>query len=711
MTDYDFKTLSSGDFELFVGDLLNAELGLDLHGFPAGRDGGVDLRDDLSDGSVVIVQCKHYANSTIDKLIREVRLEVKKPARSSASRYILATSQPLTSYREGQVVEILGIERDDVWGPGRLNAVLGKHEKVQRDHYKLWLNSTTVLTTIFQAGLWNRASAKLEDVADRGRYWVDVPGFAEARDSLARTGVCLVSGIAGVGKTLLAERLMLGALDEKWQVVDVADELDKVWELAETDEKRFYYYDDFLGDSQLRTDAGIKAPELKKFIRHVQRHKDRARLVLAARDQVLTQARDLPSDRLHDIIGETASVHLDLARISPSVRRNILLNHFHFSLLERPEYDRLAFEPLMNSLVQHPSFSPRLVQAVTEHLPSDATAVSALKNVLAAFDDPTSIWDTTFNALDDSEQEILFTLASFPSDRPVASAVLRRSAPPMRARDWRSAIDSLTPSWTRTAGSGDGRRFAFAHPGCRDYILSRLDDEDIAAEFITERLKHLEQLSGLAHAAGILTALPIRQPTRPQLAAVLNAHRRILAGRLETWWSEWTAQGERSIHVVLLRLREVTALCRIFGDADTTGWLVEEFRSLTDAEMADQIACVEGIAAVRELAAAADSRGLTCDTLISDLLVAAISHADSTRDLEACESLPDALNRDQVWETTRQRAALIMREELERALEDEVPLDEREDVLYELESRIARYGVDLDLDDLKDYIAVAHEAA
>jgi len=162
---------------------------------------------------------------------------------------------------------------------------------------------------------------------------------------------------------------------------------------------------------------------------------------------------------------------------------------------------------------------------------------------------------------------------------------------------------------------------------------------------------------------------------------------------------------------VLLRLREVTALCRIFGNADTTGWLVEEFRSFTGAEMADKIACVEGVEAARELAAAADSLGLTCDPLMSDLLVAAIRHADSTRDLEACESLPDALNRDQVWETTRQRAAQIIREELERALEDEVPLDEREDVLYELESRIARYGVDLDLDDLNDYIAAAHEAA
>jgi hypothetical protein len=702
MADYDFKTLSPGDFELFVRDLFNAELGLALHGFPAGRDGGVDLRDDRPDGSVVIVQCKHYANSTIAKLISEVKLEVKKLARSIANRYIFATSLPLTSQREGEVAKILGIKREDVWGPGRLNTALNKHDKVQRDHYKLWLNSTTVLTTIFQASLWNRTSAKLEDVVDRSRYWVDVPGFAEARDSLARTGVCLISGIAGIGKTSLAERMMLDALEEKWQVVDIAGDLATAWELLETDEKRFYYHDDFLGDSQLHTDAGIKAPDLKNFIRYIQRHKDRTRLVLTARDQVLTQARDFPSDRLHDIIRETASVHLNLARINLDLRRDILLNHFHFSSLEQTEYDRLAFEPLMNTLARHPSFSPRLVQAVTEHLPADATAISALKRVLTAFNDPMSLWDTTFKALSGSEQEILFSLASFPSDRPVASSVLRESAPPMRAHDWRSAMDSLTPTWTRTAGSGDGRRVAFAHPGCRDYVLSRMDDEDIAAEFITEHLKQFEQLSGLTHATGVLTTLPTSQPTRPQLAAALNTHRKTLAGRLETWWSQWEAQGERSTHAVLLRIREVTKLCGIFGDADTSGWLVEKFRSLTDAETVDKIACVEGIAAVRELAAAANTLGLTCDTLISDLLVAAISHANSTRDLEACESLPDALNRDQVWETTRQRAALIMSEELKRALEDDALLDEREEVLYELESRMARYRVDLDLDDLKD---------
>src|SRR5690348_1861148 len=63
MTDYDFRTLSPVDFEHLTRDVLNAELGLRLQSYPAGRDQGVDLRQVIDDGKVIVAQCKHYRRS------------------------------------------------------------------------------------------------------------------------------------------------------------------------------------------------------------------------------------------------------------------------------------------------------------------------------------------------------------------------------------------------------------------------------------------------------------------------------------------------------------------------------------------------------------------------------------------------------------------------------------------------------------------------
>ena len=68
MSNYDFKTLSSNDFENCVRDLLQSELGIRLETFKSGRDGGIDLRYSEDQHHTLIVQCKHYAESGYDAL-------------------------------------------------------------------------------------------------------------------------------------------------------------------------------------------------------------------------------------------------------------------------------------------------------------------------------------------------------------------------------------------------------------------------------------------------------------------------------------------------------------------------------------------------------------------------------------------------------------------------------------------------------------------
>src|SRR6266545_859552 len=216
MPEYDFRTLSPTDFEYLVGDVLNADLGLRLHSYPEGRDQGIDLRQVTADGHTTIVQCKHYRKSSPSTFLTAVRKEAGKPALRVADRYLFVTSHDLSAAREDEVARILGIPHGDVWGPRAINDALGRHPEVERQHFKLWLSSTAALEAILHAGRWRRTDALLAEVAEHARYWVETPAYAAVRDILDSEGVCVVAGIPGVGKTFLADMIMLAAADEGW---------------------------------------------------------------------------------------------------------------------------------------------------------------------------------------------------------------------------------------------------------------------------------------------------------------------------------------------------------------------------------------------------------------------------------------------------------------------------------------------------------------
>ena len=63
MPSYDFKFLSSFDFECLVRDLLQEELGQRLETFKSGRDSGIDIRYSRDIRNEITIQCKHYIGS------------------------------------------------------------------------------------------------------------------------------------------------------------------------------------------------------------------------------------------------------------------------------------------------------------------------------------------------------------------------------------------------------------------------------------------------------------------------------------------------------------------------------------------------------------------------------------------------------------------------------------------------------------------------
>src|SRR5438067_12274918 len=152
MPTYDFTTLSPIDFELLVRDLLQREFGFTLESFKPGKDQGIDLRRFTAPRNTLVVQCKHYAGSGLNALLRDLeREEASKVRRLKPKRYVIATSVPLSPANKQTICGIFAPfckSAGDVYGCDDLNNLLGKNPDVERQHLKLWITSATVLESI-----------------------------------------------------------------------------------------------------------------------------------------------------------------------------------------------------------------------------------------------------------------------------------------------------------------------------------------------------------------------------------------------------------------------------------------------------------------------------------------------------------------------------------------------------------------------------------
>ena len=109
MTNYDFSSLNDKDFEVLVADLLSIEHSFRFERFKAGRDGGIDGRYFAPSGGQVIFQCKHWAKSGFVALLRSLKnTEYAKVVYLNPTRYIIATSVPLSAVDKSNIMAVLG---------------------------------------------------------------------------------------------------------------------------------------------------------------------------------------------------------------------------------------------------------------------------------------------------------------------------------------------------------------------------------------------------------------------------------------------------------------------------------------------------------------------------------------------------------------------------------------------------------------------------
>lgn len=489
---YTFSSLSPADFEDLARELIGKELRVRFEAFCPGPDGGIDGRHAQAN-KTTILQCKHYAGSSFSSLKTAITRELESIRKLSPTRYILATSRPLTPANKKQLAAILGPHlksESDIFGPDDLNALLRIHSDIERQHIKLWLSGSAVLERVVRAAAYSFTAISRKDIESKVRVYAENPSFAAARDMLEQNRVLIVSGPPGVGKTTLAEMLTYAFIGQEWELVAIRSLEDGFAAIVDA-RKQIFLFDDFLGKVSLDVRAlSAKDSDLVKFIKRVQGSPN-ARFILTTRAYIFEEARRV-SEYLSDGRLDVMKYVLDVGIYTRRIKARILYNHLYVHNTPKEHIRALLNAPdTLPSIIDHRNYNPRIIEWMTDEINVGAIAPEEYPaTFLQTLENPARIWDTAFRThIPVKCQHLLFALffcseygASIEDLKdayePVHKGLSHRFGHTHDAKDFSEALRILEGSFVRISNG----KVSFINPSVRDYLTDYLKDFSLLCE-------------------------------------------------------------------------------------------------------------------------------------------------------------------------------------------------------------------------------------
>lgn len=514
MPQRNYKELSPYDFECLVRDLLSADWGERLEVFAPGPDGGVDVRLLKSEeGKLVTVQCKHSPGKTWSDIRSSLEKEAAKVSNKKLGEYWLATSATLSIAAKDKAADLFSkqaLQPERVLGSGDLDALLNLHPSVERSNYKLYLTSIAILELLLNPDLFTHARDLLVGIEERRKYYVQGRSLGDAFNVLEENRCCIVSGPPGVGKSTLAEMVVLKLLEEGYTPYWISEDVREVDRLWHSDEKQVFLYDDFLGQNALADKLGKN--EDSRLLAVMRRVKSSSShyLLMTTREYILSAARQT-YEKLRDQAVDLSKITVDLSSYSAFNRAHILYNHVYFSELGDEARRSLLAERAYRKIIEHRNYNPRLIRLIVDSAvvaQGRACAGGFLDFAIGSLENPEKLWEHIFTRqLPVAAQDLLLTMLTLREDvilEDLRLAVRKYSKNVhghFLTEDFKKSLEICDASFITVGLIGGKRVVRFANPGIRDYLLgylvanSEVYDDLLAAAYWPEQALYLARLA------------------------------------------------------------------------------------------------------------------------------------------------------------------------------------------------------------------------
>ncbi|MFJ9914721.1 hypothetical protein [Actinacidiphila glaucinigra] len=253
-----------------------------------------------------------------------------------------------------------------------------------------------MLSRIIHSGLWSRTEELLESIESRAKFYVGTDHFKRTMEVLEEHRVCVITGSPGVGKSILAEMLLLAHWKEGWQVVQISEDMREGFELWSPQQPQIFYYDDFLGQTDIAETTGKNEDHrIAQFTDRVRRSTPGTkRFILTTREQIFRDAQER-SDRIRRARSSLVPTEVRVEDYSEYVKAWIFYNHLYFSDL--PESDRRALvaDRSYLEIVKHENYSPRILEQVLRQHSQNLPVL--MTHLRISLDNPAELWASSYH--------------------------------------------------------------------------------------------------------------------------------------------------------------------------------------------------------------------------------------------------------------------------------------------------------------------------
>ncbi|MGN4740454.1 restriction endonuclease [Bacillus cereus group sp. MYBK227-1] len=507
---YDFTNLSDVEFEKLCADILSRKLGVKLRYFAPGRDGGIDLVDDVANKNIV-VQVKHYAKSNFNSLLTSLKKEVDKVEKLKPTQYYICVSQQLTAANINEIYKLFKGYMKDTSNIITRDVLVDfldedSNQDILRKNFKLWLLSDKLLKDIFNNQVFIDSAVLLDDINEEFKYFVQTKVFNEALEMLKKHRLLMLYGAPGVGKSINSKMLAAAFVKEDYIIRYTTDgQVSNIKNVISEnpDVKEVVLLDDCLGQYYFKLKEG-QDQELISLIKYINQYDNKV-LILNTRVTILNEAkRSRLEFRRYLNKGKVPLKTIDMENILSEEKAEIFYNHLLKNKIPKAYYDALRVNRKYRSIINHKNYNPRIIEFVTEEYRySEVDSQGYYQYILKNLNYPNDVWADEFEEkLEELDRIFMYTLFSLTDtyvDRDVLEeCFIFRLNKEGRARstiDYFSVVEArLTKSLVRILDDYGLKKIGVLNPSINDYMDSHIYSNKIGLSAIKESIVYIEQL-------------------------------------------------------------------------------------------------------------------------------------------------------------------------------------------------------------------------
>jgi hypothetical protein len=507
---FDLSNLNDYEFEILCKDMMQEQFKIKLYTFSRGIDAGVDICDKEKEPTVII-QAKHYVNSTYSQLKSSLKAEIPKMQKLKPLKYYVCTSQSLSRKNKQEIVDLFMEYMPDisfVIDKNDINSFLENEQNkdIVLKNYKLWLCASDVLSLVNNQNVFIDCAELMLDIEEQIKVFVETKAYDEAIKKLEEDNIIIIIGAPGVGKSTISKMILLYYANKEYAVRYVTN--NNISDIKRTltfapEKKEIVLLDDFLGQHYLKLNDS-QPNELKTLISFVVRSNNK-KLILNSRVTILNEATQtfLAFNELM-IKFERNKYLLDLDKMLPKEKAKILYNHLFFNELPQAYFLQVKQDENYLKLIKHKNYNPRIVEYVTrKHNYNNVPFERYFQYIIDKLNNPEDVWKDEFrNRLDTNDRILMNTIYSL-SDTMIVSETLERAFNKRISKEmshdtslnhFNDTVTRLTDSLIKIVVIKDTRMISVINPSVNEYLYSEITSNTNEQISIIENALYFEQV-------------------------------------------------------------------------------------------------------------------------------------------------------------------------------------------------------------------------